>query len=262
MKKVKIIIPLYREALPDFELKVLRNTLKVLEMYETVFIVPESLSLDGLKTQFEIEKYQIIRLSEDWLGRKNGIAGYNKMMMSKDFYMHFIDVEYILICHTDAYIFRDELDYWCDQNYDYTAAPWPKRNVYNMPFIKQYLQLRYKLMKKNGTVLRQDLFNRVGNGGLSLRNVNSFILACDKYKEEIDFFCSKRHHLYNEDVFWAIIPTEFRYPSVRKALNFSFDVKPEYCYLLSGNKIPFGCHGITQPRIYKFWENIIKLQRK
>ncbi len=259
MKKVKVVIPLYREMLPEFELKALCNTLKVLDRYDMTFVVPESLCLDGLRSQFDIDKYQVIGVTSQWLGRENGIQGYNNMMMSKDFYMLFSDVDYILICHTDAYIFRDELDYWCDQNYDYAAAPWPKPSMYNVPLIRHYMQFRNKVFRFNGSLLRQDLFNRVGNGGLSLRNVSNFILACDKYEEEIKLFCSKKHHLYSEDVFWATVPKEFNYPTLEEVFKFSFDVKPELCYKLSGNRLPFGCHGITQERIYKFWKNIIQL---
>lgn len=257
MKKVKIIIPLYREIVPELELKSLLNTLNVLNKYEIAFIIPESLTIETLKQQFGIDRYQIIRLSEEWIGSKNGIAGYNNMMMSKEFYELFSDVEYVLICHTDAYIFRDELDYWCSHDYDYIAAPFPKRNIYNMPFIKQYLQLKSTLFRKKKMVYRQDLFNRVCNGGLSLRKVSSFILACDKYKEEINYFGSQKHHMYNEDVFWSIIPKEFKYPDINEALKFSFDVKPELCYRLNNNQLPFGCHGITKPKIYDFWHNII-----
>ena len=106
-------------------------------------------------------------------------------------------------------------------------------------------------------ILRQEGFDRVGNGGLSLRRVAAFVAACDRYAEIIDYF--KCHHgtRYNEDWFWAIVPKEFVYPTLHEALRFSFDIKPEVCFELTRGELPFGCHGWSKPRMYGFWRPII-----
>ena len=251
--KVKVVIPLYRAQLDDFERKSVAQNLRVLGRYPVVFLLPE-----GIDAPAETHGHTILRVSDLWLGPKNGIAGYNRMMMAREFYDLFADSDYILICQTDAWIFRDELEEWCDRGFDYVGAPWPKRPVYDNPLIKLWLRMRKRLCGRNGRILRQDGFDKIGNGGLSLRKVESHRQACTKYARRIDEFNRHNHHLYNEDRFWALIPEEFRYPSVEEALRFSFDVKPDYCYRLAGNKLPFGCHGWYKKRLCEFWKNIIR----
>ena len=87
-----------------------------------------------------LNREPVREVSDEWLGRKNGIAGYNRMMLSAGFYELFRDYEYLLICHTDAWIFRDELADWCRRGYDCVAAPWVRRKVYDLPILKQYLR--------------------------------------------------------------------------------------------------------------------------
>lgn len=254
MKKhlVKVVVPLYRETFSERELQSALHNLEVLKRYPTVFLLPE-----GLPTPKEVEGQEVLRVTTDWLGVQNGIPGYNRMMMAREFYDLFADCEYILICQTDAWIFRDELEAWCQKGYDYVAAPWAKRNYYFRFPVKQYLALRRLLTPKH-RMLRQYGFNRIGNGGLSLRKVESFRKACDRYKERIAYFNTQRCHLYNEDFFWACIPEEFHYPSLEEALGFSFDVKPGLCYELAGRKIPFGCHAWYKEPMYSFWKQFIK----
>ena len=179
------------------------------------------------------------------------------MMLSRGFYELFADTDYILVCHTDAWIFRDELEMWCDRGYDCVAAPWIRRRVYDLPLVKQYMRLRYRLAKRPGELLKQDIYGRIGNGGLTLRRVDSFIGACDRYAAETERFKSGRGHLWNEDVFWATVPAGFRYPTPEEALAFAFDTNPRYCYRLCGGRLPFGCHSWNKPRMWRFWRNII-----
>ena len=60
----------------------------------------------------------------------------------------------------------------------------------------------------------------MGNGGLSLRRVESFRRACDRYQATADRFLADPPPLYNEDVFWALVPAEFRYPAADVYLTF------------------------------------------
>lgn len=259
MNKVKVVIPLYHNELPELELKLLRNNLQKLAMHNIALLMPEGLELDGMRGQFDVDKYEILRVSPEWLGRKNGVAGYNRMMLSAEFYSLFSDSEYILICQTDAYIDRDELLSWCDRGYDYVGAPWPMKPKYNLPIIKQYVALRKAMRRDELDILRQDLFDKIGNGGLSLRRVSKCIEVCERYRDIIERFCTSEHNLYNEDVFWAVIPDDMRYPTIKEALGFSIDMKPKFCFKLAGGKMPFGVHGLTYHRYYKFWYNRIAL---
>lgn len=254
MYQVKVIIPIYRLNLSPMEQASILQTLQVLREHPILILHPENLNIPDNMFPPYVAK---LAVSEDWLGTRNGIAGYNSMMMSHEFYQLFSDTEYILICHTDAWIFRDELTHWCKQNYDCIAAPWIERPIYRLPIIKQYMKWLKAHKEQNGKFCRQTLYGKVGNGGLSLRRVEAFKEACITYRKEIETYNSHREHCFNEDVFWATIPENFRYPTENTALQFSFDRHPAYCLKRNNGQLPFGCHSWNKPHMYAFWKHII-----
>lgn len=79
-------------------------------------------------------------------------------MSMKAVYKAFAKYEYMLIAQLDAVCFRDDLDEWCGKDYDYVGAPW------------------CHLCKH---VCRTDQYRSeeklVGNGGLSLRKIQTFL---------------------------------------------------------------------------------------
>lgn len=257
MKKhlVKVVIPIYKCTLDTMQSASLKQTLAQLARYPIVLLKPQGVDISQITVN--LPPLEVMEVSDEWLGSKNGIQGYNKMMLSEQFYTLFSDCKYILICHTDAWIFRDELEQWCNRDYDCVAAPWVRRSLYNLPIIKQYMWLKKRIANRNNKVIRADLYGKIGNGGLSLRKVDSFRQVCVDDASAVELFNSSHHHLYNEDVFWATIPTTFNYPSQAEALKFGFDTNPAYCYKLCGNKLPFGCHSWTKPKMYKFWKKFI-----
>lgn len=258
-KKVKVVIPLYTERLTDKNEKSFLHNIEVLSRYPIVLLLPNGVSADYYTSR--CPKAEVVRVDEGWLGCKNGIAGYNQMMLSEEFYKLFTDTEYILICQTDVWIFRDELEQWCDRGYDYIGGPWPKRPIYNQPLIRHYLKLRRWLFGRRRRLLRQMGFNQVGNGGLSLRRVDAFIRSCGANREHIDYFKRNRGMLFNEDWYWSIVPKDIHRPKLKEALGFAFDIRPEMCYQLSEGRLPFGCHGWFKRRNYHFWQPIIEPQQ-
>lgn len=137
---VKVIIPIYRTTLKDWERASLDNTLRLLSAYPILFLIPEGLDIRPLSTVYP--SVEVMRVSPDWLGTRRGIAGYNEMMLSRSFYDLFTDTEYIFICHLDAWLFRDELAAWCRKGYDLVAAPWPLRPRYRRFPFRQWLALK------------------------------------------------------------------------------------------------------------------------
>lgn len=254
MQLAKILIPLYREQLAPYEEASLRQTHRVLGDYPIEILFPEGITPPEAVISLNLP---IRRVSDEWLGRRNGIAGYNRMMLSRSFYEHYTDTMYILVCHTDAWVFRDELADWCRRGYDCVAAPWVRRPVYDLPLVKQYMDWLAGHRLRQGRFCRQQLYGRVGNGGFSLRRVDAFIAACDRYAANIKRYLSNSGHQWNEDVFWATVPQEFNYPAQDEALRFAFDTHPAYCYAQTGQHLPFGCHSWSKPRMFSFWESII-----
>ena len=250
---VRVVVPVYRELTSDEEIS-LRNNVRVLAAWPFVVLHPEGVTPPACCRELQLETRAV---SDEWLGSRNGIAGYNRMMLSEAFYALFSDVEYILICHTDAWIFRDELGDWCRRGYDCVAAPWLRRPLYELPLVKQYMQWREHMKHRRREFSRQVLYGRIGNGGLSLRRVEAFRQACTVYRAEVETFLANRHHLYNEDVFWAVVPREFHYPTPDEALRFSLDTHPAQALRRLGGKLPFGCHSWTKRRMRRAWRGII-----
>ena len=104
---VKVIIPVYTTRLNRFEALTLQNNYQKLQNHPIVLIAPEGLDLSSLLNLYP--RCQVETFAPDYF---NSISSYNRLMMSEEFYRRFSDVDYILICQTDAYIFRDELAEW------------------------------------------------------------------------------------------------------------------------------------------------------
>ena len=243
---VAVIIPLYKEHPSRFDLISIKQCLSILFDYPIIVIKPKSLSLK----QYPFVFTEVLSLDDDIF---KDIASYNKLMMSVSFYELFLKYEYILIHQTDAFVFRDELNAWCEKKYDYIGAPWLYQGLYP-DFIKKakeelkgYLS-RTLNEKQEGTDLPslRQLEKRVGNGGLSLRKISKFFELCKENVKVINTYLGRSEHVFNEDVFWSIEinrrKTQLKIPSYRKAAYFSIESYPEAAMVLTKGQLPFGCH--------------------
>ncbi|MDR2908172.1 MAG: hypothetical protein LBU91_09330 [Bacteroidales bacterium] len=262
MKLVKIIVPVYRAKLPDLEEKLLLNNLSVLSNYPIVFVCPNSLDMSPMTALFDKNLNVSIERFDDHYFK--GVDGYNKLMLSSEFYHRFLDSKYILICQTDAFVFRDDLTHWCNKGYDYIGGPWigsPENKLLNA--INGVLQ-KLKLMKKR---YRGHLF-KVGNGGFSLRKTDIAYKITEEYKVLIERLLneSPRTVFATEDMFWSFkakeLDPQFSIPEYKEALNFAIDRHPAIALKLNANSLPFGVHGFNKNDIYKFWIPYIKQQLK
>ena len=252
---VKILIPLYKEEMTAWERVAVDHNLRVFSSYPVCFLYPRGLHVAAYAQAYPQAVF--LEVSPDWLGTRRGIQGYNEMMMSKDFYGLFADTEYVLVCHTDAWIFRDELAGWCAKGYDLLAAPWPVRPRYLHFPLKQFVWLKRVMGEVGGGISRVRMYGRVGNGGLCLRKVSACASACERYADVIADFNRHADGMHNEDIFWALVPEDFRYPDVETALSFAFDLKPRLCYELNHGRLPMGCHGFMHKSRMGFWAEYI-----
>jgi hypothetical protein len=248
---VKIIVPVYKNTFSPYEMFSLNQCCDVLKDYPLIFVKPES--LDSKKLLQKFPEFQLEAFPDHYF---KGIRGYNHLMLSPDFYERFSDTEYILIHQTDAFIFRDDLKYWCGLSYDYIGAPWiqKKRNPISLFFHKR--ELKKKSYKK-------DILFKVGNGGFSLRKVAPFIEITRKEKNLITTYLFPKIKIdyIPEDVFWALEPQrlgyEFKIPNYKKALEFAIDQYPADCFGITG-KLPMGCHAWNHHGDErKFWKKHI-----
>lgn len=246
---VRVIVPVYRDGLAPYERISLEQNRRVLKGYSFVFIHPVSLNIGHLLEEFpgcEEEAFD-----DDCF---RDVAGYNRLMMSADFYRRFSDTDYLLICQLDAYVFRDELLDWCREGYDYIGAPWPVPMIFRLPLLKQW-------RKHFHSHWRTEKDFKVGNGGFSLRKVSSHLRATEQLQDVVRTHLAKPGYTCNEDLFFALEVNkhgmDFSYPSYQEALRFSFDKYPALCYKENHHRLPFGCHAWYKEKTKDFWFPII-----
>ena len=238
---VAVIIPIYKSHLNYYELISFDRCLDTLSDHKIVIVAPEGLSISSISRlgsfNVSIECFQKAYFRD--------IEGYNRLLLSLEFYERFIHYEYILIHQLDAFIFSDDLLHWCDTGFDYIGAPWM-----DFRFASNYFE---KTLRK---ICRLMGFKekKVGNGGLSLRKVTSFINVLRTNGERAETW------QVNEDIFWSIdapkVFPSFRIPDVKLAMRFSVEVAPKECFK-SLDGLPFGCHGWEKYDI-DFWRPIFK----
>jgi len=269
-KKVCIVIPVYKEKISKWEEMSLRQCCKVLLRYPIFLVTYETLDCT---VYYSIAQEYMVSLKRENFDATyfSGIPGYNALMMSKDFYLRFKQYDYMLIYQLDAYVFRDELEKWCNKGYDYIGAPW----FFDCKSHEQGAELW-----------------KVGNGGLSLRKIDTHIRILTRklpvmglrtlwkktrtftplkrlgsiishwfgWHNTIDYFV--RTYDDYEDFFWCdLIPNlevEYKIPSAAEAVPFSFELSPAYLYELNNNTLPFGCHAWQKYEYETFWKNYIK----
>ncbi|MDR0795953.1 MAG: hypothetical protein LBE79_07895 [Tannerella sp.] len=250
-----VIFPIYK-SLDEQEKKSVRQGIKMTNGFKHVFIAPESLVLDDSFEEFL--PVEIVRFENCFFA---GIKGYSTLMLSKHFYYRFQDYEFILIHQTDAYVFKPELDYWCNLDYDYIGAPWLEpekkfKNKWRKVVFEAFLHLFFE---KSEHCLQ---YLKVGNGGLSLRKTTAFIEVLEKAPKFLFSFYKKYLiHSLNEDMFWGIMANriikDFNVPNWKRALGFAMETKPATAFQLNDNQLPFGCHAMYKYEP-EFWMQYIK----
>lgn len=264
--KVAVVIPLYKEIPSESEILSLERAFSIFRDRKIILICPGNLNLKNYRQY----KAEVLRFPSGYFKSQNT---YNRLLLKKEFYERFSSFDYILIYQTDAYVFSDDLTYWCNKNFDYIGAPWT---------------VDHKPDASLGFV------SETGNGGFSLRKVSSFIRILslnvlihdkkyfiDKYnlnnilsriifypfiklkkagfRNNIRFLiCNYKH---GEDKFWAFearkFDNSFRVAGLDEALGFSFEMAPEILYKMNSSRLPFGCHAFKK-HDPEFWQQFIE----
>lgn len=215
----RVLVPIYRSLVVGDEAVSLASIRRHLGARGICFVAPESLDLGEVLRLGE----SVERFPDDYF---EGIDGYNRLLKSSLFYGRFNAFTHILICQLDCLIFGDDLETWMAKGYDYLASPW------------------FKMFERGDC---KELW-RVGNGGLSLRRVESYLRLLKRQVVKGSIYpwfgnsywkeaypgrkgglygkISSIHrlnpwarmvsveeelarHRYNEDVFWAIEAPKF-----------------------------------------------------
>ena len=170
-----IIIPTHKETMTFEEERSFRNTLDIFCNWGIALVLPEGVSsnyYEAIREKSELQ-FQIVTVRSEWMG---SLERYNDMGVSTEFYQMFEAYKYILICHFDVWVFRDELQVWIDKGYDYIGAPWFLLRDYSS----------WTSSGENGMPLERLMYPQGGNGGFSLRNVDKMIELTSKPRRSLN----------------------------------------------------------------------------
>lgn len=255
-KQVIIIIPVYQLKLNLFEQEALKKCLSVLGNHPICFIAPGSMAVEDLQDTYGIDRVE--RFNDTYF---KGIDGYNRLMLSPEFYHRFLNYTYLLIYQLDAYVFEDRLSEWCDKGYDYIGAPWIPSEKYNKFYHKAGLKAAQYLSRLLSTYGSRSNYFHTGNGGFSLRKTQTFYQITQSDQKQIHDFLYKSSYHYAEDIYWGVranhLKQRLHIPHYSEALSFAFENKPEMLYEYNQQKLPFGAHAWYKGDRAQFWEQFI-----
>lgn len=249
MSSVTVVIPVYNDNLTPNEAISLKQGLKVLNKYKITFILPKRMKNGKFHYKYG-KKY-----SFNFFNSENfkSLKTYNYMLLSSWFYKSFLEFDYILIYQLDAFVFKDDLNYWINRDFSYIGAPIFRNN--------KKLDDKIELLG-------------IGNGGFSLRKVKDFLkvlnsnkrrrsfkkcledyknmnlrfywfFAINAYYKGLKFKNIKENKIINEDILFLEAGKRFSFfkiPEFKDAINFSFEMDPKKLYILNNENLPFGCH--------------------
>ena len=274
--EICIVIPIYKESLNEYEIQSVNQCIKLLSDYTIHFVYPQGLNIDFYKENFfKTENFTFF----DNIYFKD-LAGYNRLMLSVDFYKKFDKYQYMLIHQTDCYVFRDELLDWANKNYDYIGGIWFEGFVgdpnlgaklwyagnggLSLRKIKTMIRLlSSKKPLKNCKQLIQEKMYIYKSGKLNfLKELLLLPLNFIGYKNNFNYQVTKYEG--NEDVYFMEVNSQYnilKIPKVEDVLSFSWDRHPAYLYEKL-NKLPFACHAwFREDHCYlgnmKFWSKHI-----
>ena len=241
-QKCVIVVPIYKIELDNDEYNSVKQLFKVIpvEFYDIIAIHPISLDISYYKNNFNFTEYY--QFYDEYFN--DYPRGYNSLFLNYGFYEIFNNYEYMLVYQTDAWVFRNELEYWCNKGYDYIGAP----QIYDTGLLSSP--------------------THVGNGGFSLRKISFFINTCKKYANLINSLLDRSDKLmFGEDklclsLLGSNIDIKINLPSFYEAAHFSFDTNPEILYQMLDNNIPFGCHAYKKVLHNDIWKEFIHYDQK
>ena len=241
-----ILLPIHKIELSINEIKSVQHNVKILKDWDHIIISPNEIIEDvkDIFTNSACKNIKYIGLSKKHF---KSVTSYDQMLIKSWFYKLFMEYKYLLITQPDVIIFRDELRKWMGKEYDYIGAPW----VINSKNSKESYY--------------------VGNGGISLRKIDSYIdslkslklVKCPEWYLEIKKvprifmgiakYCFGFNKLIlfpktHEDFFWSqLIPStniEFKVAPVEDSFKFAIETfKQDSHENISIDSMPFAIHG-------------------
>lgn len=248
---VTILIPIYLEEPTELEKISLTQTLTVLNKYPITFMTPEGLDTSWYEN-FCQGKATIYFERFKW----KGIEQFGVLQSTPAFYERFLKYEYMLICHLDSFVFRDEVEKWCSLGYDFIGSV-----IYNTKF-----QIKDTFLRKLTTFTNPEYF---GSAGFGLKKVKSYYYMTSRFKLYIDFYHFQRKlrkRAFYDDLFYTQhfpkLSSKFKISPKHLAEKFGADFNIFEKDKLPFNQeiessLPFGVHGWIQYN-QDYWKPCIR----
>jgi hypothetical protein len=250
--KVCVVVPIYSAAPSYYELISFQQCFNILKKHAIFVVAPNGLDLSAYKNVVPSFKVKFVDKK-----RLNSKLDYNKLKLSQFFYRLFEKYVYLLTYELDAFIFSDDLDYWCDKGYDYIGAPWfegydeVKGNILrvgNSGFslrkisaIQHGIKNIYYVDPTRYTIIRNYRYLRQSKY-IIFNSLNKLAaIASLLYKENLSIQNSS--FLYEDRVIADVMDRSiknFNIAPVDEAMKFSFEVNPDLLYKMNHNTLPMG----------------------
>lgn len=250
-KDIVIVIPVYKAPDND-ELISINRLCEITQFkYDIVFVRPTLMDASIIYPYYQImngwEGHVFEKTFDDSFFEST--ITYSNLLTTFDFYIQFHEYKFMLIYQPDCYLIRDEIIDWCNLDYDYIGAPIV------------------------GTGSGWKKIPCVGNGGFSLRKIETFINITNPDGEFITEFASdieeanklnENGYVEFEDLYFAeLVPsltTNFTKPNYELAGRFAWDRNVELLYNKYHGELPMGIH--AWQKFKDFWIDKIDIQQK
>lgn len=173
---VAIVIPTHTPDLSPLEETSWRHLTRFLEAYPLHWVVPDDLSMER-----HLRRAPDSRVHRFHPDHFSSVRAYCRLLTTEGFYRAFADYEYILIHQLDTLVFSDSLAAWCARGDAYTGAPWV-------------------------TVVNGARRWVTGNGGFSLRRVDSALRVLTSRRFSRTLPAGLRRHLAHHDMKYGLLP--------------------------------------------------------
>ncbi len=189
----------------------------------------------------------------------------NYLRLLPKFYEKFSNYQFLLIYELDSLVFADNAIDFCSDQYDYIGAPWVRYldngsiefiGVGNSGFSIRNIESCLKVTTSDVLVnTPSSYWQNIGRTRTGLNKLISLVGCVSKlvpYRNNIDWFSKrfiygpKRVLAPHEDKFWHIharhFNPDFKFAPLMRALEFSFEHAPQFCFENNNRQLPLGCH--------------------
>jgi hypothetical protein len=260
-KLVTVVVPTHLPEPTALGKISLLQTLEVLGKHVITFVVPVGLDTHWYES-FCRGKAEIRFERFEWQGHRE----FSRMMLSPAFYERFLAYEYMLICHLDAFVFRDDLEAWCERGYDYIGSViYDKGWESGLP-VSSRKKLVNGVLRKVAGIQRTEYF---ANGGFALKRIAAFHRLTRRFHRYVQFYrtlARVRGRGFLEDIFvirhLPRLSRSFKLAPRAEAARFgaeyvNYDESKLPFAARAQESMPFGIHGWIQFQP-DYWKPVIR----